>query len=161
MSGGYWGKGNNPYFNYDFDAAARDTERHASNDIANRARRAVEDQKQSHESDISRLRVQMNSTITSHKKVVSEYEERLDKMKMSLYKVALRSNIFHKTLLKLQEKWPEKKDDILDEIQKQKDYCLTEEYRNTWWKWVNDFKETPNPDLEYFSFPFEKRQLKK
>jgi chromosome segregation ATPase len=160
MAGGAWDKGNNPYFNYDFDAAAMDSERIASNEISERALRDREAERQSNDAKMSNLRVQMNSTISSHKKVVNEYEEKLDEMKMSLYKLALRSNILHKTLMELQEKWPDKKEEILDEIQKQKDYCLSDEYRNKWWEWVNDFKDNPDSNIKYFSFPFEKRELK-
>lgn len=161
---GYWGKGNNPYSNFDFDAAARDKEIHRIRDGAHKAQieNELAVQQKGIESDnaISNLRVQMNATITSHKKVVNEYEQKLENMKMGLYKLVMRSNVFHRTLVKLQERWPDKKDDILDEIQIQRDYCMQDEYRSKWWEWVNTFKENPDPEHEYLSFPFEKRNVK-
>lgn len=167
-TGGYWGKGNNPYSNFDYDSASRDRQMHRIQGEAhqerldNEIKRQQQDfefQKLEQESstDLSKMRIRMNATIASHKKEINAYEQRLDNMAQGLYKLAIRSNIFQRTLIKLQEKWPEKKEDILDEIQTQKDYCLRDEYQNTWWNWAKDFKNVPNHTDAYFDFPFEKR----
>lgn len=171
-TGGYWGKGNNPYSNFDYDSASRDRQMHRIQGEAhqerldNEIKRQQQDfefQKLEQESsaDLSKMRIKMNATIASHKKEINGYEQRLNSMAIGLYNLAIRSNTFHRTLLKLQEKWPDKKEDILDEIQTQRDYCITQEYRKQWWDWANDFKKAPNDDDEYFNFPFAKRQISK
>lgn len=168
MSGGYWGKGNNPFSNFDYDAASRDRDLHRIRGDAHQDRidnelqlkkQAMEMQRieQENNSDLSRMRIRMNATIASHNDEVKAYEQRLDNMVQGLYKLAIRSNIFQRTLIKLQEKWPEKKEDILDEIQNQRDFCMRDEYQNTWWNWAKDFKSVPNHTDAYFDFPFEKR----
>lgn len=166
MSGGYWAKGNNPYTNFDFDAATRDRENHRIRGEAHQQRldNELELQRieQQSNADTSKMRIRMNATIASHNDEIKAYEQRLDRMAKSLYKLTIQSNTFYRTLVKLQEKWPEKKEDILDEIQAQRDFCNTDEYRNKWWNWVNDFKKSPDENNDYFNFPFEKRpSLKK
>lgn len=161
MSGGYWAKGNNPFTNFDFDAATRDKENHRIRGEAHQQRldNELELQRieQQSNADTSKMRIRMNATIASHNDEIKSYEQRLDNMTQGLYKLAIRSNIFQRTLLRLQEKWPEKKEDILDEIQAQKDFCLRDEYQSTWWNWAREFKNVPNHTDAYFDFPFEKR----
>lgn len=162
MAGGFWGKGNNPYWNFDYDTSSRDRQMHRIQGEAHQERLDHEIDLQNVEmdrsADLSKMRIKMNATIASHKKEINAYEQRLNSMTMGLYNLAIRSNIFHRTLVKLQEKWPEKKEDILDEIQIQRDYCVSPEYKQQWWDWANDFKKAPNDDDEYFNFPFAKRQ---
>lgn len=172
MSGGYWAKGNNPFTNFDFDAATRDKENHRIRGEAHQQKldnelqmkkHAFELQKIEQESsaDLSKMRIRMNATIASHNNEIKAYEQRLNSMTLGLYNLAIRSNTFYRTLVKLQEKWPDKKEDILDEIQTQRDYCVSAEYRQQWWDWANNFKKTPNDNDEYFNFPFAKRQVRK
>lgn len=162
MANGYWGKGNNPYSNFDYESASRDRQMHRIQGEAQQERLDNELNLQSVEmdrsADLSKMRIKMNATIASHQKEIKSYEQRLDNMSQGLYKLAIRSNIFQRTLIKLQEKWPEKKEDILDEIQTQKDFCLKDEYQKIWWNWAKDFKNVPNHTDAYFDFPFEKRQ---
>lgn len=162
-TGGYWGKGNNPYSNFDYDGASRDRQMHRIQGEAHQERLDHELELQKVEmdrsADLSKMRIKMNATIASHKKEINAYEQRLNSMTLGLYNLAIRSNTFYRTLVKLQEKWPEKKEDILDEIQIQRDYCITQEYRQQWWDWANDFKKNPNDNDEYFNFPFAKRQV--
>lgn len=155
MAGGYEGKGQNRYWNYDSDAALRGKQ---LVDVARRASEARADANSSQE-EINRLRLQLNQTITSNSNIVSNYEQKIEKMKTSFFRLAIKSNIFYKTLLKLQEKWPEKKEDILDEIQVARNEANTEEYRQKWWKWVKEFDMSPEND--YLKFPFEAREIKK
>lgn len=162
MAGGYWGKGNNPFSNFDYDAASRDREMHRIKGESHQQRLDSELElqriEQQSSSEVSKMRIRMNATIASHNDEVKAYEQRLTDMTMGLYKLALRSNTFYRTLVKLQEKWPEKKEDILDEIQAQRDFCNSDEYRTQWWNWANDFKKTPDSSTDYFSFPFAKRE---
>ncbi|HBQ7815117.1 TPA: hypothetical protein L8R64_005520 [Klebsiella pneumoniae] len=102
--------------------------------------------------------MQLNNTINSHKRVVADYEQRLHNTKTVAFKLAIRSNIFKRTLVKLTEEWPEKKDHILDEIQHQKNLCTTQEYRDNWWGWVS--QNDPSSDNSYLDFPFPDRELK-
>jgi len=155
MAGGYWGKNQNPYWNYDSDAARQDQRANNAELNAFRAGLAAE----TAEGDASRLRNQLNNTITNHKKVVSGYEQKIERMQTSFFRLAIKSNIFYKTLLKLQEKWPDKKEDILDEIQVARNEANTEEYRQKWWTWVKEFDMSPEND--YLKFPFESREIKK
>lgn len=155
MAGGFWGKGQNPYWNYDSDAALQGKK---IVDVARRASEARADAISSQE-EIDRLRSQLNQTISSNSNIVSNYEQKIEKMKTSFFRLAIKSNIFYKTLLRLQEKWPEKKEDILDEIQVARNEANTEEYRQKWWTWVKEFDMSPEND--YLKFPFESREIKK
>lgn len=163
MAGGFWGKGSNPYSNFDYDGASRDRQMHRIKGEAQQERLDheldLQKAKNQNSADLSRMRIQMNATIASHQDEVKQYEQRLNSMTLGLYNLAIRSNTFYRTLVKLQEKWPDKKEDILDEIQIQRDYCVTQEYRQQWWDWANDFKKTPNNEDTYFNFPFAKRQV--
>lgn len=155
MSNGYWGKNQNPYWNYNADDALRDQRMRDSRTDAFRSE--LKASEANNEVDI--LRQQLNQTIASNSNVVSNYEQKIEKMKGAFFKLAMKSNIFHRTLLKLQEKWPDKKEDILDEIQIARNEANTEEYRQKWWTWVDNF-DMDNKH-EYLKFPFEAREIKK
>lgn len=151
----------NPFWNYDYNAAQRNREIVDSYQQANEAR--LDSQQSQFETSmandrVSRIQMQLNNTINSHKKVVADYEQRLQKTKTVAFKLAIRSNIFKRTLVKLTEEWPEKKDHILDEIQRQKNHCTTQEYRDNWWGWVS--QNDPSSDNSYLDFPFPDRELK-
>ena len=153
--------GKNPFWNYDYNAAQRNREIVDSYQQANEAR--LDSQQSQFEASMandraSRIQMQLNNTINSHKKVVADYEQRLQKTKTVAFKLAIRSNIFKRTLVKLTEEWPEKKDHILDEIQRQKNHCTTQEYRDNWWGWVS--QNDPSSDNRYLDFPFPDRELK-
>lgn len=149
------------FWNYDYNAAQRNREIVDSYQQANEAR--LDSQQAQFEASmandrVSRIQMQLNNTINSHKKVVADYEQRLQKTKTVAFKLAIRSNIFKRTLVKLTEEWPEKKDHILDEIQRQKNHCTTQEYRDNWWGWVS--QNDPSSDNSYLDFPFPDRELK-
>ncbi|AWB62360.1 TPA: hypothetical protein ACYU9L_004038 [Klebsiella pneumoniae] len=153
--------GKNPFWNYDYNAAQRNREIVDSYQQANEAR--LDSQQSQFEASmandrVSRIQMQLNNTINSHKKVVADYEQRLQKTKTVAFKLAIRSNIFKRTLVKLTEEWPEKKDHILDEIQRQKNHCTTQDYRDNWWGWVS--QNDPSSDNSYLDFPFPDRELK-
>ena len=153
--------GKNPFWNYDYNAAQRNREIVDSYQQANEAR--LDSQQAQFEASmandrVSRIQMQLNNTINSHKKVVADYEQRLQKTKTVAFKLAIRSNIFKRTLVKLTEEWPEKKDHILDGIQRQKNHCTTQEYRDNWWGWVS--QNDPSSDNSYLDFPFPDRELK-
>ncbi|HCD2790831.1 TPA: hypothetical protein NBL19_004706, partial [Escherichia coli] len=138
--------GKNPFWNYDYNAAQRNREIVDSYQQANEAR--LNSQQAQFEASmandrVSRIQVQLNNTINSHKKAIADYEQRLEEQKAISFKLIMKVNIFERTLNRLQEQWPEKKESILDEIQHQKDYCSVEEYKEKWWKWVNDGGLTP------------------
>lgn len=153
--------GKNPFWNYDYNAAQRNREIVDSYQQANEAR--LDSQQSQFEASmandrVSRIQMQLNNTINSHKKVVADYEQRLQNTKTVAFKLAIRSNIFKRTLVKLTEEWPEKKDHILDEIQRQKNHCTTQDYRDNWWGWVS--QNDPSSDNSYLDFPFPDRELK-
>ncbi|MBJ3139024.1 hypothetical protein JGB53_25415, partial [Salmonella enterica subsp. enterica serovar Typhimurium] len=74
----------------------------------------------------------------------------------NFYKIALQRNIFKTTLERLQKQWPERKEDILDEIQRQRDRCNMPEYREKWWNAVSQ----NNIGDSVLEFPYAKRELK-
>ncbi|EPR2692836.1 hypothetical protein ACU4JC_001240 [Raoultella planticola] len=153
--------GKNPFWNYDYNAAQRNREIVDSYQQANEAR--LDSQQSQFEASmandrVSRIQMQLNNTINSHKKVVADYEQRLQKTKTVAFKLAIRSNIFERTLTQLQDQWPDKKENILDEIQRQKNHCTTQEYRDNWWGWVS--QNDPSSDNSYLAFPFPDRELK-
>ncbi|HCH9664310.1 TPA: hypothetical protein NN163_004742, partial [Escherichia coli] len=118
--------GKNPFWNYDYNAAQRNREIVDSYQQANEAR--LNSQQAQFEASmandrVSRIQVQLNNTINSHKKAIADYEQRLEEQKAISFKLIMKVNIFERTLNRLQEQWPEKKESILDEIQHQKDYC--------------------------------------
>lgn len=153
--------GKNPFWNYDYNAAQRNREIVDSYQQANEAR--LDSQQAQFEASmandrVSRIQMQLNNTINSHKRVVADYEQCLHNTKTVAFKLAIRSNIFERTLTRLQEQWPDKKENILDEIQRQKNHCTTQEYRDNWWGWVN--QNDPSSDNSYLDFPFPDRELK-
>ncbi|AXC68671.1 hypothetical protein DOE63_26515 [Salmonella enterica subsp. diarizonae serovar 59:z10:-] len=153
--------GKNKFWNYDYNAAQRNREIVDSYQQANEAR--LDSQQAQFEASmandrVSRIQMQLNNTINSHKKVVADYEQRLQKTKTVAFKLAIRSNIFERTLTQLQDQWPDKKENILDEIQRQKNHCTTQEYRDNWWGWVS--QNDPSSDNSYLDFPFPDRELK-
>lgn len=161
MAGGYWGKGNNPYWNFDSDAALRNSQTNDAYRLANDAR--LDTQQAQFEASmandrVSRIQMQLNNTINSHKKVVANYEKRLEEQKSISFKLIMKINIFERTLNRLQEQWPDKKENILDEIQHQKNHCSADEYREKWWKWVSDGGLTL--DSNCLKFPYPERELK-
>ncbi|ECC5184988.1 hypothetical protein CS238_05270 [Salmonella enterica] len=161
MAGGYWGKGNNPYWNFDSDASLRNSQMNDAYKLANDARlntQQAQFETSMAQDEVQRLRTYLNQTINSHKKEIDTYEQRLKNNKTVIFKLAIRSNIFKRTLVKLTDVWPDKKDYILDEIQCQKNLCSTQEYRDNWWGWVN--QEDPSTDHSYLDFPFPERELK-
>ncbi|EPM1305690.1 hypothetical protein R4R47_000387 [Escherichia coli] len=153
--------GKNPFWNYDYNAAQRNREIVDSYQHANEAR--LNSQQAQFEASmandrVSRIQVQLNNTINSHKKAIADYEQRLEEQKAISFKLIMKVNIFERTLNRLQEQWPEKKESILDEIQHQKDYCSVEEYKEKWWKWVNDGGLTPEANC--LKFPYPEREIK-
>lgn len=161
MAGGYWGKGNNPYWNFDSDAALRNSQTNDAYRLANDAR--LDTQQAQFEASmandrVNRIQMQLNNTINSHKKVVADYEQRLEEQKSISFKLIMKINIFERTLNRLQEQWPDKQENILDEIQYQKNHCSADEYREKWWKWVSDGGLTL--DSNCLKFPYPERELK-
>ncbi len=153
--------GKNPFWNYDYNAAQRNREIVDSYQQANEAR--LNSQQAQFEASmandrVSRIQVQLNNTINSHKKAIADYEQCLEEQKAISFKLIMKVNIFERTLNRLQEQWPEKKESILDEIQHQKDYCSVEEYKEKWWKWVNDGGLTPEANC--LKFPYPEREIK-
>ncbi|HBD5674553.1 TPA: hypothetical protein KKM14_004319 [Escherichia coli] len=153
--------GKKPFWNYDYNAAQRNREIVDSYQQANEAR--LNSQQAQFEASmandrVSRIQVQLNNTINSHKKAIADYEQRLEEQKAISFKLIMKVNIFERTLNRLQEQWPEKKESILDEIQHQKDYCSVEEYKEKWWKWVNDGGLTPEANC--LKFPYPEREIK-
>ncbi|HGB9484993.1 hypothetical protein [Escherichia coli] len=153
--------GKNPFWNYDYGAAQRNREIVDSYQQANEA--TLNSQQAQFEASmandrVSRIQVQLNNTINSHKKAIADYEQRLEEQKAISFKLIMKVNIFERTLNRLQEQWPEKKESILDEIQHQKDYCSVEEYKEKWWKWVNDGGLTPEANC--LKFPYPEREIK-
>lgn len=128
MAGEYWGKGNNPYWNFDSDASLRNSQMNDAYKLANDARlntQQAQFETSMAQDEVQRLRTYLNQTINSHKKEIDTYEQRLKNNKTVIFKLAIRSNIFERTLVKLTEEWSDKKDYILDEIQCQKNLCST------------------------------------
>lgn len=159
MAGGYWGKGNNPYWNFDSDAALRNSQTNDAYRQANDAR--LDTQQAQFEASmandrVNRIQMQLNNTINSHKKVVADYEKRLEGYKQNFFRVALHKNILFRTVRKLQEEWPDKKEFILDEMQRQRDFCNQDDYREGWWNAIKD----NNLKDDYLEFPFPQRDLK-
>ncbi|MEC5343173.1 hypothetical protein ABRZ24_11280 [Brenneria populi] len=161
MAGGYWGKGNNPYWNYDYEAANNRSRLNQADANANQAQldaQAAQFEASAANDKTHNLQMRLNQTINSHKKVIDGYEQRLEQQRMISFKLIMKVNIFERTLNRLQEQWPDNKENILDEIQLQKDHCSVEEYREKWWKWINDGGLTLEANC--LKFPFPDRELK-
>lgn len=147
MAGGYWGKGNNPFFNYDFDAASQDQENHNLKAAAHR-------DKLDSEMQIFSLRAERDSNSRRMKSAIIHQENLRDEMKVGCFKLAIRSNIFQRTLTSLMDNHPQIKELILEEIKKQHTHCHSESYQKTWLKWGDEFKNNPNHRDAYFTFPY-------
>ncbi|RYL00218.1 hypothetical protein, partial [Citrobacter freundii] len=133
--------GKNPFWNYDYNAAQRNREIVDSYKQANEAR--LDSQQAQFEASmandrVSRIQMQLNNTINSHKKVVADYEQRLEGYKQNFFRVALHKNILFRTVRRLQEEWPDKKEFILDEMQRQRILCNQQDYRERWWNAIKD-----------------------
>ncbi|HHU7388760.1 TPA: hypothetical protein ACULBA_005146, partial [Escherichia coli] len=116
----------NPFWNYDYNAAQRNREIVDSYQQTNEAR--LDSQQAQFEASmandrVNRIQMQLNNTINSHKKVVADYEQRLEEYKQNFFRVALHKNILFRTVRRLQEEWPDKKEFILDEMQRQRILC--------------------------------------
>lgn len=112
--------GKNQFWNYDYNAAQRNREIVDSYQQTNEAR--LDSQQAQFEASmangrVNRIQMQLNNTINSHKKVVADYEQRLEGFRLNFFKIMMQSNIFYRTINRLQEEWPDQKDHILDEIQ--------------------------------------------
>ncbi len=104
--------GKNPFWNYDYNAAQRNREIVDSYQQANEAR--LDSQQSQFEASmandrVSRIQMQLNNTINSHKKVVADYEQRLEGFRLNFFKIMMQSNIFYRTINRLQEEWPDQK----------------------------------------------------
>ncbi|HGY6880973.1 TPA: hypothetical protein ACNTO8_005532, partial [Escherichia coli] len=133
--------GKNPFWNYDYNAAQRNREIVDSYQQANEAR--LDSQQAQFEASmandrVSRIQMQLNNTINSHKKVVADYEQRLEEYKQNFFRVALHKNILFRTVRRLQEEWPDKNEFILDEMQRQRILCNQQDYRERWWNAIKD-----------------------
>ncbi|EAM8613903.1 hypothetical protein BHS62_14705 [Salmonella enterica] len=151
--------GKNPFWNYDYNAAQRNREIVDSYQQANEAR--LDSQQAQFEASmandrVSRIQMQLNNTINSHKRVVADYEQRLEGYKQNFFRVALHKNILFRTVRRLQEEWPDKKEFILDEMQRQRDFCSQDDYREGWWNAIKD----NNLKDDYLEFPYPKRDIK-
>lgn len=151
--------GKNPFWNYDYNAAQRNREIVDSYQQANEAR--LNSQQAQFEAsmandEVNHLQLRLNQTIASHKKVVNGYEQQLEGFKNNFFRVALHKNILYRTISQLQEEWPDKKEFILDEMQRQRDLCNQQDYRERWW---NAIKGNNLAD-DYLDFPFPERKVK-
>ncbi|ELC8118144.1 hypothetical protein QYB02_003498 [Escherichia coli] len=151
--------GKNPFWNYDYNAAQRNREIVDSYQQANEAR--LDSQQAQFEvsmanDKVNHLQLRLNQTIASHKKVVDRYEQQLEGFRLNFFKIMMQSNIFYRALNKLQEDWPERKENILDEIQRQREHCNIPEYREKWWEAVSN----NNIGDSVLDFPYSKRELK-
>ncbi|EES4393183.1 hypothetical protein V9O26_004721 [Escherichia coli] len=151
--------GKNPFWNYDYNAAQRNREIVDSYQQANEAR--LNSQQAQFEAsmandEVNHLQLRLNKAIASHKKVVNGYEQQLEGFKNNFFRVALHKNILYRTISKLQEEWPDEKEFILDEMQRQRDLCNQQDYRERWW---NAIKGNNLAD-DYLDFPFPERKVK-
>ena len=90
--------GKNPFWNYDYNAAQRNREIVDSYQQANEAR--LDSQQSQFEASmandrVSRIQMQLNNTINSHKKVVADYEQRLEGFRLNFFKIMMQSNILN------------------------------------------------------------------
>ncbi|MDU4843831.1 MAG: hypothetical protein E6X49_22205 [Leclercia adecarboxylata] len=159
---GFWGKGNNPFFNHDFDAAQRDREAHRASETAHKEKLAYEldlqNQRLDADAALSKLRIQKNAMEAQYKGKIKAYEAQIVEMRKAFYCMAIRSCTFEENIYSFIKKHPELKEELLDNLQEERERCAAQEYRDKWWKWVNevDIKF----DMEYLKFPFPKREPK-
>ncbi|MEB6225416.1 MULTISPECIES: hypothetical protein [Pantoea] len=155
MAGGYWEKGQNPYWNYDSDAAFADKQR--INAELDTFRTKLEMQKAKDREEFSRRQatLALNTAVNTQVSLTKKIED----LKLAFFRLAMKSNIFQNTLEELIVKHPEMIDEILDLMQLHRDKCNNEEYRKEWWGWISNSEL--NHEHNYLKFPFEKRELKK
>lgn len=146
MAGGFWGKGENPFWNHDSDAALNDKQKLDAEADAFRARLDSED---SHH-----RAVQAQQRATSVIRQRDELVLKLQNHKEAFYKLALRSNFLKNTIDSLIEKHPEMESEIMSLIEEKKKVLREKQYQDKWWEWVK------NTDLdikhEYLDFPYKK-----
>lgn len=160
---GFWGKGNNPFFNHDFDAAQKDREAHRVSETAHKEKLAHELDLQTQRLDadaaLSKLRIQKNAMEAKYKDQIKNYEADILEMRRAFFKLCLRSNVLESSLNELFNKHPDMKEQILDIIQSKRDERNTDEYKSEWWDWVRTVKI--KSDMGYLKFPYEKRESEK
>jgi len=160
---GFWGKGNNPFFNHDFDAAQRDREAHRASETAHKEKLAYEldlqNQRLDADAALSKLRIQKNAMEAQYKGKIKAYEAQLAEMRKVFYCMVIRSCIFEKNLNDFIKIHPELSEELLDNLQDAEEHCFAADYRDKWWKWVNEVEI--NYDMEYLKLPFPKRETKK
>jgi len=155
MAGGYWEKGQNPYWNYDSDAALNDKRRIDAQLDASRAQHEVKMLKEREQVE----QAQTTSALNAAANVQANLSKKIQDGKEAFYKLAMKSNIFQAALEELIIKNPEMADEILDAIQASRDKCNAQDYRHKWWEWVSTSELTPQ--MNYLKFPFEQRENKK
>ena len=147
MAGGFWGKGQNPFWNHDSDAALNHKQKLDAEADAFRARLDSED---SHH-----RAVQAQQRATSVIRQRDELVLKLQNHKEAFYKLALKSNVLQNTINRLIKKNPEMESEIMELLGDEKQGVLSEEYTDKWWAWV---KETDlDKNHEYVNLPFEKK----
>ena len=151
MAGGFWGKGNNPFWNHDSDAALNHKQKLDAELDAFRAKLDSED---SHRRAVH-AQQRVNSVIRQSDQLVSELKD----VKTVFFMAAIRSNILQGALEDLIAKHPHMADEILDTIQANRDKGNMEDYRQKWWDWV--FSTELTTKNSYLKFPFEQRENKK
>lgn len=93
-----------------------------------------------------------------YKGKIKVYEAQIKEMRRAFYDLGIRSDIFQKTINDFIVKNPEMGEEILDEMQRARNFCTELEYKQKWWDWVNEV--TINSDMEYLTFSFAKRETK-
>lgn len=161
---GFWGKGNNPFFNHDFDAAQRDREAHRAKDTALKEKLAYEldlqTQRSSAAGDLSRLRIQKNAMESQYQEKIKAYEAQIEEMRKAFYFLIRHSFIYQNSLNELMVKHPDMKEEILDEIQSARDFNnRSEDKNNELWELVH--KVNINREMDVLKFPYEEREPKK
>ncbi|POZ15033.1 hypothetical protein C3Z09_15205 [Lelliottia aquatilis] len=161
---GFWGKGNNPFFNHDFDAAQRDREAYRAEETAHKERLAHELDLQTQRLDadaaLSKLRTQKNAMESQYKGKIKACEAQIEEMRKAFYFLIRHSFIYQNTLNELMVKHPDMKEEILDEIQSARDFNnRSEEKSNELWELVH--KVNINREMDILKFPYEEREPKK
>lgn len=151
MAGGHWAKGQNPYFNYDFDAAEQHQRSLNSESEAKREKSNAD----AANADASRLR--RRSVQASAETGV--LKRQLGETKGAVYKLAIRANIMQRTLNDLIAKHPGLAEEILDTIQINRTFCNQPEYQDKWWDYLNSLDYSK--EIDYLNFPYEKREINK
>lgn len=155
MAGGHWGKGQNPYWNYDSDAALNDQRRLAAEGEAHSAK--IENIQLRSQAELdSQMQQQQNAAALN---IQANLNVQIKHHKEAFFRLAIRSNTFVRALNEMMENHPELKEEILDLIQEKRNECTTQEYREKWWEWVKN--SDINIEHEYLKFPYKERELKK